>query len=218
MKRISLIDLAVVVLTACAVVVTGLVVRREFARGDAGPPRPRAVAEWRTFARDGHMMGPASAPVKVVVFSDFQCPYCAMLAQRLRTLRTEYPAQVVVLYRHFPLATHPYAIAAARASECAAAQGRFEAFHDALFAAQDSIGVVPFGRFAAMAGVRDTAAFRECTMRTGPVPALAHDTVAGRRLDVRGTPTLLINQTLLRGAQPLDTLEAYVERALRRPS
>lgn len=159
-------------------------------------------------------MGPANAPVTLVVFSDFQCPFCAVLMRRLQVLRGEYPKEVAIVYRHFPLADHEYAIAAARASECAADQGRFESFENTVFSARDSIGLVPWERFAATAGVPDVAAFRDCAASAGPLPALARDTVDARQLEVTGTPTLLINSTLLQGAQPLDTLRAYVTRAV----
>lgn len=159
-------------------------------------------------------MGPERAPVTVVVFSDFQCPYCALLTQRLRVLRVKYPQNVAVVYRHFPLAAHQYSMAAARASECAAAQDRFEAFHDALFASQEAIGRVPWTHFALMAGVRDTTAFNRCTASDSALSVVARDSAAAKRLGVTGTPVLLINQTRLEGAQPLDTLEAYVARLL----
>lgn len=201
-------------LMLCALVTTSLVVRRELLN-----PRPtsgvRSVPEWRSLAMVGHRMGPPDAPVTVVVFSDFQCPYCAALAKRLRAVRQMYPTQVSVVYRHFPLASHPYAIDAARASECAAEQGRFEAFHDALFAGRDSLGVEAWERFATTAGVGNLRAFSRCVRASTAVPALARDTVAGDQLHVSGTPTLLINGTMLVGSQPLDTLEEYVSKALR---
>jgi predicted DsbA family dithiol-disulfide isomerase len=214
-KRDWLLNVAVVVLTVCAVVVTGLLVRREFFPPAPKMPPPQRVAEWREFAREGHRTGPDDAKVTIVLFSDFQCPYCAVLAQSLHTVRERHPREVAVVYRHFPLATHPHAIAAARASECAAAQGRFEAFEDALFAARDSIGATPWSWFATRAAVRDTAAFRTCSESSAPVAALARDTVAGRRLEVASTPTFLVNEVRLVGAVPLDTLEAYVTRAIR---
>ncbi|HEX8242283.1 MAG TPA: DsbA family protein [Longimicrobium sp.] len=211
-------NVAVAALTLCALVTTGLVVRREFFS-----PRPAAaslpagavrIPTWERFAREGHRMGPAQAPVTIVVFSDFQCPYCAILMDRLRTLRQEHPADVSVVYRHFPVEGHRFAVAAARASECADAQGRFEAFHDALFNSRESIGMVPWDRFATAAGVPDLARFRACAADTGPVPALARDTMAANNLYVRGTPTLLINGQRLQGALPMDTLEAFVRSAL----
>lgn len=205
------------VLVVCALVVTGLVVRRELFPAPAARPSAPApmVADWREYASAGQRMGPSAAPVTIVMFSDFQCPACAVAAERLRALRRAYPREVAVVYRHFPLRRHPHAVAAARASECAAAEGRFEAFHDAMFSLQDSIGTTDWTRFAASTGVADTAAFRTCVSRTGPITALEQDTVAGRRLGVRATPTLLINETRVEGAPPLDVLSSYVDRALR---
>lgn len=218
MKKDWFLNLAMGVLVVCALLVTGLVVRREFfPEAEASPtiPQPRVVSEWRKFGKYGHRMGPADAAVTIVEFSDFQCPFCGVLAERLHALQEKYPDEVAVVYRHFPLATHSHAVAAVRASECAAAQGRFAAFHDALFAARDSIGAIPWSRFATTAGVADTASFRRCADGSGPLRALARDTLAGRRLEVSATPTLLINELRFQGALPMDTLEVYVERALR---
>lgn len=214
-QKDRLLNLAVGVLTLCALVVTGLVVRRELASEPARvAEQPEVVPEWRAFAAGGHRMGPADAPVTIVEFSDFQCPFCRVLADRLRTIRERYPEQVAMVYRHYPLQIHPFALPAVRASECAAAQGRFAAFHDALFARQDSLGIVPWTRFATAAEVPDTAAFRRCADESGAIPALARDTLAGSRLNVTGTPTLLINNVRFGGVPPLDTLDAYVKAAL----
>jgi len=206
-------NLAVGVLTLCALVMTALVVRRELSVPDAPSAASKHVAAWRDFGREGQRMGPDSAPVTIVVFSDFQCPYCGLLMDRLKKLRSAHPAEVSVVYRHFPVEGHQHAVAAARASECAAAQGRFEPFHDALFAARDSIGLLPWERFAKAAGVRDLSAFQSCAGSSAPVAALRSDSAAARSLQVSATPTLLINGLRLVGAPPMDSLESYVRRA-----
>jgi protein-disulfide isomerase len=118
------------------------------------------------------------------------------------------------VYRYFPLPMHHQAVPAIRASECAADQGRFEAFHDALFADQDSVVAGSWEYIAHLADVHDLRLFDKCVAATGPIPALARDTLAARRLHVDATPTFLINETRLEGAQPLDTLELYIRRAL----
>ncbi|HEX7239027.1 MAG TPA: thioredoxin domain-containing protein [Longimicrobiaceae bacterium] len=211
----TLLNVATVVLTLCALVVTGLVVRREFfpQAAPGGPEPPRAVSDWRGYASAGHRIGPANAPLTVVAFSDFQCPFCGVLAKNLAELRRKHPGDVAVVFRHYPLGNHPHAVAAARASDCAAEQGRFEAFHDSVFFRQDSIGNVPWTRFAALAEVPDTAAFARCAAAPGPVATVARDTVAARGLEVSGTPTLLLNDMRYVGALPLDSLEAHVRRA-----
>jgi len=205
-------------LALCAVIVTLLVVRREFfppAPPQAPPMRVTRVANWRAYAASGHRSGPAGAPVNIVVFSDFQCPACRTLALHLKAIQEEFPQQVAVVHRHSPLRIHPFAVAAARASECAARQDRFEAYHDALFAEQPSIGLASWSRFASDAGMPDLPAFERCVAAAGPEAALARDTLDARALRVAGTPTVLINDLRFTGTPPLDSLRAFVRRAAR---
>lgn len=219
MRRERWLDLAVGVTVLCAVTVTTLVVRREIFkpnRAHAQAIPTRTVRDWRRYAAVGHATGPADAPVVITEFSDFQCPFCRELAGRLTRLRAHYPNRVRLVYRHFPLARHPQALAGARASECAARQGRFLSFHDALFANQDSLGIAPWTHYALLAGIADTSVFHACVVDSAPVPALARDTIAGHRLGVLGTPTLLINDLLIQGALPYDSLDTLVEGMLGR--
>lgn len=209
--------LAEIVLAACAIVITGLVARRElFPSQAAAPPAPSAqrIQDWRPYAAAGHELGPPGAAVSIVVFSDFQCPACRALASSLKAIRAEFPRDVVVKYRHAPLPIHPFAVAAARASECAAHQDRFEQFHDALFLDQAAIGLAPWTRFASAAGVPDTAGFERCMVAAAPDPVIARDTMDAHRLQVAATPTLLVNDLKLVGVPPMDTLRAVVGRAV----
>lgn len=208
-----LMNAGVGVLVLCAVVVTGLVVRREMGASEAAPPS-QLVAGWREYASRGQRTGPASAPVTVVEFSDFQCPACRVLAERLRTLRREDPSKFAVVFRHFPLPNHALAEPAARASECAAAQGRFEPFHDAVFAAQESLSDAAWPELATRSGVPDLAAFERC-VATGESARVREDISAGMRLGLRVTPTLLINGERVNGAPSLETLRRMIDEAAR---
>ncbi len=215
MKRF-LDNAATALIVVCAVLVTGLVIRREI----FAEPLPNAenslaetVSDWHSYALHGRLMGPANAPVHIVIFSDFQCPACRRLADELRTIRARSPNQVSITYRYYPLQQHPYAASAARASECAGNQGKFEAFHNALFADQGAIGRVPWAHFATAAGVRDTVSFKRCTSEHTPVPALAIDTADGNRLGIRVTPTLLVNDIEVRGTPGLASLEDIIRRS-----
>lgn len=205
-----------VVLVICAVAVTGLVVRRELgARPSAADTAAEVVDDWRSYAATGNRIGSEDAPVTVVVFSDFQCPACARFAESLHEVQARHPGRVSAVYRHFPLPNHAFAVPAARASECAAAQGRFREMHDELFRAQDSIGIRPFTRFAAIAGVPDEEAFEACLEDVSSAAAVRRDADAGSLLRLTATPTLLVNGRRVRGALSADRLEEMVVEALR---
>jgi protein-disulfide isomerase len=205
------------VLAICAIVVTAVV-----ARQDVFPPHAesqsrgqvRQVQDWRAYGAAGHREGPMNAPVNIVEFADFQCPACRTFASTLKAIRSEFPREVAVTYRHAPLPIHPFAVAAAQASECAADQGRFKEFHDALFIDQGAIGLAAWTRFAQSAGVPDIAAFERCVDAAAPRAGLARDTTDAARLGVIGTPTVLVNGTAITGALSLDSLRALVRRTL----
>lgn len=202
-------------LVVCAIVVSAAVVRREFfpAPAVAAQPdtEPRPVDNWAEIAATGQRMGPVGAPVQIVEFSDFQCPFCATFSTTLRKVRAKYPDRVAVLYRHAPLdAIHPHARRAALAAECAGEQGRFEPYHDRLFAQQDSIGVKPWARFAAEAGVPDTAAFSQCVREERRMPNVARDADLARRTGIDVTPSIVIDGTLVPGTLSEAELETWI--------
>jgi protein-disulfide isomerase len=203
-------------LVICAVLITGALVKREFfpAR-ESSLSAVREIEGWQHLARGGHRMGVSHPAVSIVEFSDFQCPFCAEAQQALEEVRLQYPHQVAVVYRHFPLEEiHPHARKAALASECAAAQGRFESFHDALFTHQDSIGQVPWEDFARRADIRSVETFTECLASKHLESLVEQDASAARSLGLMGTPAIIVNGRLLMGAPSAADLELEVRRAL----
>jgi protein-disulfide isomerase len=210
----KLLDNAVTgVMVLCALTVTALAVRHEFFDPAGRPPAaagPRVVKNWRDLARVGQRMGAPDAKVTIVEFSDFECPFCARLEQRLHALLARDPSAFTVVYRHYPLAQHTHARDAALAAECAGAQGRFAAFHDALFANQDSIGTASWGWFARSAGGVDSTALRRCMAGPDVARRLAEDKRAGDRLGVAGTPTFLVNGRLFSGAPSEEELSRMI--------
>jgi protein-disulfide isomerase len=214
----TLANVLTIVLTLCAVVVTGLVVRREFfAPQPQDPTAERAVKGWEPLATGASVLGAADAPVRIIEFSDFQCPFCARVNEGLDRVLANDPRRVSVVYRHFPLeAIHPHAFAAANAAECAGAQGRFEAYHDALFAGQDSIGKRGWDRYAADAAVPDMAEFGRCVAEDRFRARIAADQKAGEKLGVSGTPSFIFEGRMITGADAPDRLDAWVKEALAR--
>lgn len=206
----------VVVLAICAVFVTV----SSFARGRSAPPvtaPPPFVGDWNRYAEGGHAIGPASAAVTIIEFSDFQCPFCAQLTRTLRTLRTQYPENVRVIFRHFPItARHPRAEELALAAECGGEQGQFEAVHDTLFAWQPRLDSLRLNAVAATAGVKDIPAFQNCLATRRYAKRLQADADDGRRLQVTGTPTLLVNGTRYVGSVGIDVLDSIVRDVLER--
>jgi protein-disulfide isomerase len=169
--------------------------------------------------------GPADAPVTVVEFSDFQCPYCARAAGTVEALLERYPDDVRLVYAHFPLGNHAWARPAAIASTCAAEQdtGAFWALHDLYFREQQALTpetVVDRSRAALAGSPVDVARWEACATDTGTE---AHQAAArsvdaqmalGEEYGVRGTPAFFVNGQELSGAQPIEAFEAAVQAAL----
>jgi protein-disulfide isomerase len=162
----------------------------------------------------GPAVGPADAPVTLIEFSDFQCPFCARAVPIIKTLRERYPTQLRVVYKHLPLESiHPRARAAAEAAVCAEEQGRFWEFHDRLFANAGTLSEEDLRAHASAVGL-DVAAFETC--RTGPKRAerIEADMAEAKAAGVTGTPAFVLNGVLLRGLQPPDALIARIDGEL----
>lgn len=213
-KQLS--ELATLMLAGCAVVITGLVLRRELSPPAArDTPQVREVEGWHEVASSGSVMGTDEALVRIVEFSDFQCPYCAQVQPELRQLRARHSGRVAIVYRHFPLvAIHPYARGAALAAECAGAQRKFEAYHDVLYGQQDSIGIKSWEDFAAAVQVPDLAEFRACVQEERFRDRVEDDVAAGRAVGVTGTPTFIVNGQMVSGAASLSEVSRWVQLAL----
>jgi protein-disulfide isomerase len=202
----------------CAVVTTGLVVRREvrdlpMSRAPV-EQKPTLIAHWRDDFKEGVRIGGAAAPVQLIEFADFECPYCASFHKDAKLLRARYPTQVALTFVHFPLAMHRFAEPAARVAECADDQGRFEAMYDLLFEQQDKLGLKPWRDFAREAGVPDTAAFETCVNSTAPIPRVSEGKALGNALNVQGTPTVVINGWKLARPPTLEELDHMVKAIL----
>jgi NhaA family Na+:H+ antiporter len=205
-------------LVLCAVLVTASVVHRELssAAAPARAPdlRPRRVAHWAELSTGDNWLGNPRAPVRIVEFSDLQCPFCARTHPLLEALQRRDPARVAVLFRHFPLdEIHPLARTAALAVECAAEQGAFAALTRVLFAQQDSIGHLAWRRFAESAGVPDLVRFERCVATLRLATRVVRDVAAGESAHIEVTPTLIVNGVLRPGAATQAQLDSLVAAA-----
>jgi len=160
--------------------------------------------------------GPESAPVTIVEFSDFECPYCGGLYPTLKQVEKNYPQQVRIVYRQFPLANiHPHAMKAAEASLCANEQKKFWEFHDSMFSNQSELSV-PDLKQRAVDLKLDTQAFNQCLDSGRHNAAIQADIQEGARNGVSGTPALFINGRLLSGNQPYAEIRDVIEDELQR--
>lgn len=164
----------------------------------------------------GPAVGPADAPVTIVEFSDFQCPFCARAGPTVKQVLARYPEQVRLVYRHYPLdSIHPRARPAAVASACAAEQGKFWEYHDLLFANPKKLAAEDLTGYAEQVGA-DAAAFGQCLDEGRFDADVDRDVADAREAGVTGTPTFFINGRVLGGAQPLDEFVRVIEEELER--
>ncbi|MGB5878686.1 MAG: thioredoxin domain-containing protein [Thermoanaerobaculia bacterium] len=164
---------------------------------------------------EGHpSMGPADAPITIVEFSDFQCPYCSRVLPTLEKVSEEYGDRIRVVFRQFPLLNiHPLAQKAAEASLCAFDQDKFWEMHDAMFADQKGLGVDQLKAKAVTLGL-DAAVFDECLDSNKYADQVEEDLRAGSRMGVTGTPAVFINGRFLSGAQPFEAFAAIIDKEL----
>jgi diadenylate cyclase len=160
-----------------------------------------------------HARGPKDAPVTLVKYGDYECPYCGEAHPVLKELQERVGEQVRFVFRHFPLDTvHPRARRAAQAAEAAASQDRFWEMHDLLYERQGELGEEDLMRYAAELGL-DLERFEEDLTSDDHAWRIEEDRLGGDRAGVRGTPALFLNGVRYKGPIDLDGLLAAVEEA-----
>ena len=161
-------------------------------------------------------LGREDAPVTVVEFSDFECPFCRRWYEDSKgRLEREYidTGKVKLVYMHFPLSFHPEAMPAALASECAYEQGKFWEFHDLIFENQQVIGEANYKKWAGELGL-DQGQFDDCYDSRKYEADVQDDFSKGQGAGIRGTPGFLVNGRLVSGAQPFQVFQAAIEAEL----
>lgn len=157
--------------------------------------------------------GPEKAPLTIIEFSDFECPYCSRLFSTLKLVEKTYGDKMRLVYRQFPLANHPHAQKAAEASLCANEQGHFWEMHDLMFQDQKTLEVPDLKAKAATLKL-DAAGFEKCLESNRYAERVKKDVIDGSRAGVTGTPAMFINGRFVSGAVPYEELAKIIDEEL----
>ena len=161
------------------------------------------------------VQGPASAPITIVEFSDFQCPFCSRLIPTLDQVKKKYGDKVRIVFRQFPLPMHQNAQKAAEAGLCANDQGKFWEMHDAMFADQQGLAVDALKAKATKIGLKADQ-FNACLDSGKHADEVKKDLAAGSAAGVNGTPAMFVNGRFISGAVPLDEITKVIDEELKR--
>jgi len=186
----------------------------------AGPVIEATVTEEPQFIRydvasEGFpSIGPEDAPITIVEFSDYQCPYCTRWHEQVyKPLLNAYPGKIRLVYRHFPLTSiHPDAFPAAEAAMCAGEQNAYWPLHEKIFS-KDALGSSVYLQYAQELDL-DMTAFESCITEHKYQEAVQADLDFAVDLGVRSTPTFFINGLAIVGAQPLDVFKQVIDKEL----
>ena len=182
---------------------------RESAQVEILIERPRTKV-----AATGPARGPADAPVTIIEFSDYQCPFCRRAEPTVKQVLEQYGDKVRFVFRHFPLdRIHPQARGASEAAACAAEQGKFWEYHAELFADNAQLDRPGLDAAAAKTGL-DPAAFKACVDGRKTQALVENDLKEGEAAGVSGTPAFFINGIPLRGALPPEEFKKVIEEEL----
>lgn len=167
------------------------------------------------------ILGDPQAPNYIVVFSDFGCPFCMLIAPRLSQLVKDFPGQIKIIYKHFPLRSHPITVLyAAEASECAADQNKFWPYHDELFNHFEQWvthpNVKPFLTTYAQNVGLDMKTFEACYDSGKKLEIVKENRQEGIGYRVSGTPTCILNGVKILRKQDLESLREAVREAIGR--
>ena len=162
---------------------------------------------------DDPSIGPADAPITIVQFADYQCPYCGRAQDAVDQVLKDYEGKVRFVFRDFPLSFHQQATPAAVAANCAGKQDKFWSIHRGIMKDQRALSDADLEKLATEAGV-DLAKWNDCRKDSSMTDEINKDEKDGAEAGVSGTPAFFINGIFLNGAQPYDKFKAIIDREL----
>jgi protein-disulfide isomerase len=186
----------------------------------APPPPPPAAGEpdanvaYKAEIGAAPVRGPKDAPVTIVMWSDFQCPFCGRVEPTLTKVEEEYRGKVRVVWKDLPLPFHQNAMPAAIAARAAGEQGKFWEMHDKLFANQQNLDRASFEKYGQEIGLNMGKFKAALDAGDRYKPVIQADSDAGAKIGARGTPAFFINGKFLSGAQPFEAFKAKIDTEL----
>lgn len=164
---------------------------------------------------DDPSLGPDNAPITIVEFSDYQCPYCTKwYTEVFNQLMTDYKGKIRFVYRDFPLySIHPQSQSAAEAANCAGEQGAYWQFHDALFSEKYGLGTDAYNNYAKDLGL-NTEQFSKCLSERRFKAEVEADFKYASKIGVSSTPTFFVNGLAVVGAQPYEVFKELIDKEL----
>jgi protein-disulfide isomerase len=166
-------------------------------------------------AKDDPVRGNPAAPITIVEFSDYQCPFCARVNPTLAKIRETYGDRVKIVFKDYPLPNHPQAPKAAEAARCAGEQSKYWEMHDAMFANQRALEVPSLKQTARAIGL-DGTAFDQCLDSGKWRATVRAGSELGEQMGVNSTPTLYVNGRALIGAMPFENFKQIIDEELSR--
>ncbi len=157
--------------------------------------------------------GPETAPITIIEFADYECPYCSRGYSTMKEVMEKYDGKVKWYFRDFPLSFHRNAVSYSVAASCAGEQGKYWEMHDAILDNQKGLADGGLEGLAGKIGI-DVAAFTACAGDTARNKQVMQDMTDGQAVGVSGTPAYFINGIMISGAQPFENFESIIEREL----
>ena len=207
---------ATTILVICAVIITALLVRREFFLSEVSASEPIPVrhlsdSTWNKIIGRDLILGSHTAKIKIVEFYDYECPFCRSIQPALNEILRKYPNDVAIIHRHFPLPYHSTAYSSAIAVECASEQNQFEAYHAALFERQRLSASLNWTELARIVGIPDLPRFQECVEAEIHSDKIKRDMRLAESLQINAIPTLIVEGVVFEGVLTVNELDKIIQ-------
>lgn len=210
-----LVNIITGMLVICALIITYLVLVHELYPTER-QNQDSYVKNWQELELNGTRIGQKEAPVEIVEFFDYECPFCKKVQPAVSEIEEKFSTQITVVYEHYPIGGHQQAYKAAIAVECAARQGEgvFKSYHNLLFENQYQLAKISYDSLAMLSKIKDKKAFNICLENRETANIIESTMNLAEKLEISKIPTFIINGRQITGAISKERLEYLVSQAL----